>query len=438
MKAIINLLKKPLIEYNFFLSMPRNMRVLLVTNMVYAFVLPVVDIFVSAYIMRSSNDPNLVASYQMFLYMGIPFTFLINGFLLNKFNISNLYSFGMILSGISMLVMMSLDNMDLFGVALAGLIMGSSFGFFWANRDFLALITTKDDNRNYYYGLETFFFTTTSIIVPFAVGTFLVSYQNFDFLKNGDISSAYRIVTYCVLAVTILASMLIHKGKFMNPKQKKFVYFKFDKLWNKMLFLAGLKGLAQGFLVTAPAILVMRLLGDENSLGLIQSISGIVTAIALYILGRIAKPKHRIAIFTVGLLIFFIGSMANAALFSATGVMIFVLCLVLFRPLHDIAYFPIQMKVIDILVKKEKRSEFAYIFNHEFGLFVGRFFGLILFLLLSNYVSIDFSLKYSILIIAALQLVSIPVAKHITKVTNTEEEIVEKDVIEDSPIVAST
>jgi MFS transporter, YQGE family, putative transporter len=435
MKALLNFIKKPLIEYDFFLTMPYNMRVLLVTNMVYAFVLPVVDIFVSAYIMRSSNDPNLVATYQLFLYTGIPFTFLINGFLLNKFNISNLYSFGMLLSGISMLIMMSLDNMDLIGVAIAGLIMGSSFGFFWANRDFLALVTTNDDNRNYYYGLETFFFTTTSIIVPFAVGSFLVSYQSFDWLKNGNIASAYRVVTYCVLAITVISGIIIHKGKFSNPSQKKFVYFKFDKLWSKMLFLSGLKGLAQGFLVTAPAILIMRLVGDENSLGIVQSISGVVTAIALYIIGRVAKPKHRITIFTVGLIIFFIGSLANATLFSATGVMIFVLCLVLFRPLHDIAYFPIQMKVIDILSKKENRSEFAYIFNHEFGLFVGRFLGLILFIILSTYVSIDFSLKYSILIIAALQLISIPVAKHITKRANEEE--IEAIKIEDTPILES-
>lgn len=422
MNVLSNFFKKPLIEYQFFLSMPYNMRVLLVTNMVYAFVLPVVDIFVSAYIMRSSNDPNLVAIYQLFLYTGIPFTFLINGFLLSKIKISNLYSFGMLLSGVSMLIMMSLDNMDLFGVAFAGLIMGGSFGFFWANRDFLALITTKDDNRNYYYGLETFFFTTTSIVVPFVVGWFLVSYQSFAWLQNDGISSAYRMVTYCVLAITVLSSLIIHKGKFANPTHKKFVYFRFDSLWNKMLFLSGLKGLAQGFLVTAPAILVMRLVGDENSLGMVQSVSGIVTAIALYILGRTTKPKHRIAIFTVGLFIFFIGTLANGLLFSASGVMIFVLCLVLFRPLHDIAYFPIQMKVIDVLAKKEKRNEFAYIFNHEFGLFVGRFLGLILFILLSTYVSVDFSLKYSILIIALLQLIAIPVANHITKITNSQEE----------------
>lgn len=434
MNALLKILKKPIIEYNFFLSMPHNMRVLLITNMVYALVLPVVDIFVSAYIMRSSNDPDLVAFYQLFLYTGIPFTFLINGFLLNKFNISNLYSFGMLLSGVSMLIMMSLDNLSLFGVGFSGLIMGSSFGFFWANRDFLALITTKDENRNYYYGLETFFFTTTSIIVPFLVGLFLVSYQNFDWAQNQNISSAYRVVTYCVLLITVVSSFIIHKGKFTNPTQKKFLYFKFDKLWNKMLFLAGLKGLAQGYLVTAPAILVMRLVGDENSLGSVQSVSGIITAIALYVLGRTTKPKHRIAIFSVGIIIFFLGTIANATLFSAVGAMVFVLCLVLFRPLHDIAYFPIQMRVIDILSKKEKRNEFAYIFNHEFGLYIGRFIGLSLFLVLSTYVSLNFSLKYSLLIIAFLQIISIPVAKRITRLANEKEE--SENALEENDIVA--
>lgn len=421
MKEKLKETKNVLNEYGYFKSMPYNMRILLLTNMVYAFVLPVVDIFVSAYIMRSADSPNLVAIYQLFLYTGIPFTFLINGYLLNKFKIANLYSFGMLLSGISMVAIMSVEELNIVGVAIAGLLMGASFGFFWANRDFLALITTNDKNRNYYYGLETFFFTMTSIVVPFIVGWFLVSYESIQWLQTESIIGAYKIVNYFVLGITVLSSIIIHKGKFTNPVRAKFVYFRFDKLWNKMLFLAGLKGLAQGFIVTAPAILIMRLVGDEGSLGTVQSISGILTAISLYILGRVSKPQHRIAIFTVGLIIFFIGTSVNAVLFSSTGAIIFVLCLVLFRPLHDIAYFPIQMKVIDILSKKEKRSEFAYIFNHEFGLYVGRFSGLVMFLLISNYVSVDFSLKYSLLIIATLQLISIPVAKNITKACSDEK-----------------
>jgi len=419
MGAITRILKKSLSEYHFFLSNPRDMRVLLITNMIYAFVLPVVDIFVSAYIMRfTNNDFTLVAYYQLAIYTGIPITFLLNGFLLKKIKITNLYSFGMLLSGISMLFMMTLDNLDFTGVVLAGFIMGASFGFFWANRDFLALDTTNDKNRNYYYGLETFFFTITSIIIPLLVGWFLMSSKTMGWLGE---SRAYQIITVGVFMLTIISSIVIHKEKFRNPKQKKFLHFHFDKLWYKMQFLAILKGLAQGYLVTAPAILIMYLIGDEGSLGTIQAISGVITAVVLYLLGRFSKPEHRIYIFTIGLILFVAGTFANAIMFSAMGVMVFMLAMVLFRPLHDIAYFPIQMKVIDVLSKKENRNEFAYIFNHEFGLFVGRVFGLVLFLLLTHYVSEVFALKYSLLIIALLQLISIPVAKIIIKHANKEE-----------------
>jgi len=419
MAAVTKILKKVLSEYYFFLSNPRDMRVLLITNMIYAFVLPVVDIFVSAYIMRfTNNDFTLVAYYQLAIYTGIPLTFFINGFLLKKIKIANLYSFGMLLSGISMLFMMTLDHLNFAGVVFSGLIMGASFGFFWANRDFLALDTTNDKNRNYYYGLETFFFTITSIIIPLIVGWFIISSKTLGWFGE---HRAYQMITLCVFILTIISSIVIHREKFENPKQKKFLHFHFDRLWHKMLFLAGLKGLAQGYLVTAPAILIMYLIGDEGSLGTIQAISGIVTAIVLYLLGRFSKPEHRIYIFTVGLLIFVGGTMANAIMFSATGAIVFMLAMVLFRPLHDIAYFPIQMRVIDVLSRKEKRNEFAYIFNHEFGLFIGRVFGLVMFLLLTHYVSEVFALKYSLLIIALLQLISVPVAKMVIKHTSKEE-----------------
>lgn len=404
-------------EYNFFLSMPRDMRVLLITNIIYALVIPVIDIFVGAYIMRSSDEPGLVAIYQLAAYTGIPITFLINGFLLNKIKIAHLYSFGMLLSGISMVFMMTLGEINATGVGFAGLIMGCSFGLFWANRDFLALITTNDTNRNYYYGLETFFYTLTFIIVPVIIGWFLISSGNWEWI--GNIGNAYKIVTLVVFILTIFSSIIIHQEKFQNPKQKKFVFFKFDKLWYKMLFLSSLKGLAQGYMVTAPAILIMRLVGDESSLGTIQSLSGILSAIVLYLLGRLSKPKHRIYIFSAGLVIFFTGTMLNGILFSATGVIAFVICKVMFMPLHDIAYYPIQLKVIDILSFKENRNQFAYIFNHEFGLYIGRFFGLGLFLVLIYYVSEPFALKYSLIIIATVQLISIPVAKSLIRKSNT-------------------
>jgi len=412
--TITGFLKRPNEEYAFFMTLPRPTRVLLMTNMVYAFVLPVIEIFVGAYIMRSSNDPSIVALYQLTVYTGIPITFLLNGFLLNRVKIPALYSFGMLLSGLSMLVMMSLTSLSVAGVGIAGILMGCSFGFFWANRDFLALNTTNDLTRNYYYGLETFFYTITYILVPLAIGAFIAKTDANGWF-GGSINRAYQIVTIIVFLLTIVSSVIIHKEKFKNPEHKKFLFFKFHILWRKMLVLAGLKGLAQGYLVTAPAILIMRLVGNEGSLGLVQGVSGVFTAILLYVLGRVTKPSDRIYIFSLGLVIFLIGTVVNGVLFSAVGVIAFVLCKVLFAPLHDIAYFPTQMRVIDVVSRVEQRNEFAYIFNHEFGLYVGRFIGLALFIVLARYVSEDFALKYALIIIAGAQLLSIPMAKHIIK-----------------------
>jgi MFS transporter, YQGE family, putative transporter len=79
----------------------------------------------------------------------------------------------------------------------------------------------------------------------------------------------------------------------------------------------------------------------------------------------------------------------------------------------DLAYFPIQFKVIDIVSKIENRGEFAYILNHEAGLYAGRFLGAGTFLVLAYAISTEIALRYAIIIIALLQLCSILVAKKI-------------------------
>ena len=69
-------------EYQFFKQQTLNVRVLLMTNLLYAFVLPVVEIFVGAYVMRHTSEPVSVAFYQLFMYIGIIATSFVNGFLL--------------------------------------------------------------------------------------------------------------------------------------------------------------------------------------------------------------------------------------------------------------------------------------------------------------------------------------------------------------------
>ncbi len=403
---MVNKLKR---EVDHFKHQSYNFRILILTNLVYAFVLPVIDTFVAAYIMRNTHgDITKVVIYQLTIYTGIPLTFLLNGFLLKHFDIRKLYSAGMMLSGISMIVMMSLHQLNTVGIASAGLIMGLSFGFYWANRDCLALSITNDSNRNYYYGMETLFYTIISVIMPITIGLFIDSQ-----ISDAQKHSAYQIITGVVFLITVVASIVCFRGTFKNPGEKKYVYFKFHPLWYRLLGLAALKGLAQGFLVTAPAMLILQFFGNEGALGTATSIGAVIAALIMYILGRISKPSDRIKIFAWGLGLFALGAAVNGVLFSQLGVVIFILLLLIAKPLMDLAYFPIQFQVIDIVSAIEKRSEFAYILNHEAGLYAGRFSGAATFLLMARYGSADIALRYAVVIIGVLQLCSIFVAKKI-------------------------
>src|SRR5438270_2444383 len=408
------MLSKVRTELAFFRKQPHDFRTLILTNMVYGLVGPVIDTFVSAYIMRSSNEPTKVVIYQLTIYTGIPLTFLLNGFLLRHFNIRKLFSAGMLLSGVSMLAMMSLKTLSNAGIAGAGLIMGMSFGFYWANRDTLVLDVTDDSNRNYYYGLETFIYTIIAVVMPFAIGWF-IHIQSRDAHAHG----AYLAIIGIAFCITILASVICLRGRFANPAARRFVYFRFHPLWNRLLLLALLKGLGQGFLVTAPSMLIMTLLGDEGSLGFAQTIGALFAAVAMYVLGRLASPDDRIRIFAGGLLLFLLAALSNAILFNAAGVIIFMLFLLLAKPLLDLAYFPIQFRVIDIVKRIELRSEFSYILNHEAGLYVGRFSGALAFLFLAYDFSTTIALRYAILLIATIQLLSLFVARNIVATGNS-------------------
>jgi YQGE family putative transporter len=401
-------------EFEVFLRCSRSMQVLMVSNMIYGLVLPVIEIFVAAYVMRNSRAVAKVVTYQLSIYAATPLAFYLNGKLLGRVGAKHLYAAGMLLSGLAMMLMMQLSILTPIGVATSGFTMGLATGLFWANRGYLALTATNDSNRNYYYGVENFIASLAAVVVPALIGWFISGTSLYGWL-GGVANRAYHIVAMVVFVLTILAAGILERGVFRNPKRTRFVFFQFHPLWWRMLELAMLKGLAQGYILTAPAMLIMLLVGQEGTLGATQAIGGVFSACLMYTAGRIAAPRHRIIVFSAGLLLFFLGAVTNTLLFNAVGVLIFIGCLLLAKPLLDLAYYPIQLQVIDAVSRLEGRNEYAYIFNHEFGLFLGRCLGCGLFLGIAYGWSGVAALKYALPVIALLQLLSIRVAGQISR-----------------------
>jgi YQGE family putative transporter len=210
-----------------------------------------------------------------------------------------------------------------------------------------------------------------------------------------------------------LASFVIGRGDFGNPIQPRFIFFRFHRAWVKMLGLAVLFGMGQGYLVIAPALLVLMLVGKEGALGTILACGGIVSSFVLYGLGRMAKPGHRVAVLGAGILLFLSGSLVNTAMFNSQGVVIFMVCLVIAKPTLEWAYFPIQMNVVEMVSAIEGRNQYCYIFNHELGLYTGRLLGCGVFLALAHGFSDTIALRVALPCVALVQLLAVPLANNI-------------------------
>ncbi|MBR3744844.1 MAG: MFS transporter [Bacteroidales bacterium] len=412
-------------EFKYFASQPLNVRTLLVTNMLFAMVLPLVNIFAGAYVLRATgNDTTILIAFQLCMYIGVVLSALGNGLLMKWFKSATLYAFGILISSVSLIVLMFLKNPSNVVICTAGLFIGLATGFFWTNRYLLTLYATDDENRNYFFGLESLFFTLWNIVIPIVAGL-VIAFTEDHTLFGWDLTAdnGYQFLTILALIISICACFVLARGKFQSPANMNYFHFRFHILWKKMLGLASLKGMVEGFIVTVPTILIFKFIGNEGSLGLIQGVSGAVTAIVVYILGRVAKPQHRMAIFGAGLAIFFLGTLANCVLFSAAGAFTFIICNVMFQPLRDLAYFPTMMKTIDTVKVLEDRDEYTYIMSHEFGLFAGRAFGMLLFIILAfafGEGGADIALRWAVLIVGAVQLISLPLAKSILKDIDTK------------------
>jgi YQGE family putative transporter len=318
----------------------------------------------------------------------------------------------MLLLGVSLAAMMAPGALTVLGIIAFGLFMGLSYGLFAANRSLLALTATHDGNRNYYYGVEMFMYTAASVLVPFAVG-WLIEMTALRGWLGGSRNNGYRLVAGCVCALTLVAAAICRRGRFPEPPIAPFLHFRMHPVWRKMLWLALLKGLVQGYIVTAPAILILSLVGQEAALGTVQAVGGVLSALLLYGVGRRAQPRHRILVFGLGLILFVLGGIVNAILFNAAGVLALVACLLLAKPLLDLAYFPIQFLVTEAVSAVEGRAHFSYIFSHECGIYVGRLLGCLLFIVFAFCVSETVALKYALPIVGGVQLLSIGVVKKV-------------------------
>ncbi len=374
---------------------------LLISFSVFEFTYPLFFIFINAFILRQTSSIAAVAWYNLGTFIILPLFFAINGWLLRRFPIQVMYTFGLVMQGIvaSSVFYFSFNTLPL--LFIFGCLQGAAAGFYWANRNYLSLQVTEDSNRSYFTGLEMVFATVATTTTPISVGWLLVLGEQLGWYS---VEIAYRVLSLVGLGALVLAGLIFSRSKLPLFSFKKLIVTKPEPRWWWARGVEVFRGVQNSFDLFMIPVIVFMFLGKEGILGTIQSVSALGSAVILYYLGRTIKPATRVKSLTwiIGL-----GLVMTTTFALGFNPLIAVIYVLVIKPLdfsHWIMINPISMKVVDEQEGGDSASNYAYVVDRELFLNIGRVSGVVVFLILISHFSQAVAVRFAPLLGAICQL----------------------------------
>jgi YQGE family putative transporter len=365
----------------------------------FSIISPIFSMFINAFIWRQSQEFMLVSFYNILVFAGVPLGFYINGLLLRKFAPNILYFAGLLIGGIVITILIYLPFLTYASVGVFGFIHGLSAGLYWANRNLLTLKTTTSDNRIYFSGLESILSTYSKIIIPFIIGWFIVLGSSANLYSE---ITGYKIVAVIMLLVVAITGILMMTFTIKTIPYRQLLLQNVRSSWQKFRLLQVILGFLQAVATLLPTLMVLSLLGKEDTLGTIQALASVLTAFVVYILAKKLKVKHRLLLLQISFLVGLIGAVTFSIFYSGIGVIIFYACQAISIPFLWIATSSLNYDLID--EDKDEKTHYAYITDQELYLNAGRISAIIVFIILIQLFSNNIALRFTPLIFAISQI----------------------------------
>ncbi|MFA7193615.1 MAG: MFS transporter [Candidatus Paceibacterota bacterium] len=380
----------------------QNTQKLFVSNIFQITAESITNIFIAAFIWRFTESFYAVAFYQIGFYIALAAGFWVNGILLRKFYLKNIFLASTFLTGAtSLIVLFFSESQQVLLFFLIGLMNAFGYGLYWPNRNYLELKEIKDSSRNYYFSLINAVGWTTRALVPFIAGWFIVLGSNSGFYK---VETAYWILFIFAFILMIKAGLVIYKGNHVSPKPLIITRFKLQKFLNKRFLLNTSHGVVDGIGFIF-AIIILIHLGDEGVLGTLTAVASILGSVVLYFYGKFSKETARVKVSLVSNILFLSGALSLVFLPSSVSFISYILIGSIFSNLYYVGAEPIILAESEIEMSNNEKEEYSFIFDNEFFLNFGRVVGILVFVLLVYVFSQSFALKFGPLLVGLLQLV---------------------------------
>ncbi len=394
-------------EINHFKSLPQKARDLLVSYFYFGATYPLIGTFINAFIWRKQGDIISLAFYNIGNTIMLPLIFYLNGHLLKKFKITHLYFFGAILTALIPIIVVFFPKTTAWSYLVFGLLFGTGYGLYWANRNYLTFKQTKSHNRNYFLGLNFSLNMITGIVVPLIAGWFIFLASKFNIIS---LSQSYQITILFAFVLLFLSGLMVVKDEYQSPSISHITIKKITKRWWAVRMLCVSIGVIEGISLFFPTLLILTKLGAENILGSFNALIALISSLLIYYYGRKALSHHQkptlLTTVILGLIVAFIFGL----FFNSLMIIVYIAVNRLTIEFMWLTSGPLIMNIMDEEKKLEGKNSYTLIFDQELFLNLGRMLSFsILFVIIYGFGQ-EIALRFSPVFVYLLQFLLISFA----------------------------
>ena len=394
-------------EINHFKSLPQKARDLLVSYFYFGATYPLIGTFINAFIWRKQGDIISLAFYNIGNTVALPISFYLNGLLLKRFKITHLYFIGALITALIPITVVFFPKSSVWSYLIFGLLFGTGYGLYWANRNYLTFKQTESHNRNYFLGLNFSLNMITGIVVPLIAGWFIFLASKFNIIS---LSQSYQITILFAFVLLFLSGLMVVKDEYQSPSISHITIKKITKRWLAVRMLCVSIGVIEGISLFFPTLLILTKLGAENILGSFNALIALISSFLIYYYGRKALFHHQKPTLLTTVILGLIAAFIFGLFFNSLTTIIYLVINSLAIEFMWLTSGPLMMNIMDEEKKIEGQNSYALIFDKELFLDLGRMlsFG-ILFIFITNFGQ-ESALRFSPVFVYFLQLLLVSFA----------------------------
>lgn len=329
-----------------------------------------------------------------------------NGLLLKKFHTLRLYALGAFLEALVAVMVVFIPTINFATLTTYGLLAGFGAGLYWSNKNYLSLRLTRGTNRLYYNALESSGDMLINMLIPMLAGG-IIAYGESS--GHYSVSIAYQILMGLSLILVLLAGFIVQSSDIQDVDREALFVKKPSPIWKKVRLYNLLANIVVGAEFVIPSVLVLLLVGHEGVLGLVNSGTAVLSAISLYLIGRLGTSKHVTRIVGTAIAIYFVGTAVLAIFYGPVAVLIYSAASTIGWALRWPASYSVIMEIMDKV--KTGKGNYAYVCDNELFFNLGRSIGLAIIVILLA-ISQEAALRFTPMIIACFVMLSlIPLSK---------------------------